>query len=72
MMGLELRGFVCGPMCWQVGAQAEVCGTLPPPPFFVNADSKGFNVHRKPFRMNTCGHFLEVFILKGLQGQKTR
>ena len=44
----------------------------PPPPFFVSADSKGLNIFRKPFKMNTCGNFLEVFILKELRGRKNR
>ncbi len=42
------------------------------PPFFVRVDSKGLNTFRKLFRMNTCGNFLGVFILKGLRGQKNR
>ena len=46
--------------------------TSPLPPFFVNADSKGLKASRKPFRMNTCGGFMEVFILKGLRGKKNR
>jgi hypothetical protein len=44
----------------------------PLPLFFVSADSKGLNVSRKLFRMNTCGDSLQVFILKGLRGQKNR
>jgi len=44
----------------------------PLPPFFVSADSKGLNISCKWFRMNTCGDFVEVFILKGLWGQKNR
>ena len=46
--------------------------TTPLPPFFVSADSKGLNISCKWFRMNTCGDFVEVFILKGLWGQKNR
>jgi len=44
----------------------------PPPPFLVSADSKGLTYPYKSFRMNTCEHFLEVFILNGLHGQKNR
>ena len=44
----------------------------PPPPFCVSVDSKGLSVNCKPFKMNTCEDFLEVFILKGLRGQKNR
>ena len=68
-------------MCnWCHGAAVGahfVCAVLerapsPPPPFFVSAESKGLNIFRKSFRMNTCRSFLEVFILKGLRGQKSR
>jgi len=44
----------------------------PSPLFFVSVDFKGFDVSSKSFRINTCGDFSEVFILKGLRGQKNR
>jgi hypothetical protein len=43
-----------------------------PPPFLVNAYSKGLSILHKSFRMNICGSFLEMLILKGLRGQKNR
>src|SRR5579859_2409976 len=43
-----------------------------PPGFFVSVHSKGLNASRKSCRMNTCGDFLEVLIIKGLLGKKTR
>jgi hypothetical protein len=71
MRGLGLRRLLCARMCRRARAQTEVCAT-PPPRFFVNTDSKGLNVPRKSFRMNTCRDFPETFILKGLRGQKNR
>jgi len=59
----EAQGLGC---VWQEPDEA------PPPPFSVSADSKGLSVSCKSFKMNTCGNFLEVFILKGLRGQKDR
>ena len=44
----------------------------PLPLFSVSADCKGLSVNCKSFKMNTCEDFLEVFILKGLNSQKTR
>ena len=38
----------------------------PTPLFFLSVASKGLNVLCKWFRINTCGHFLYVLILKGL------
>jgi hypothetical protein len=44
----------------------------PPSPFFVNVDSKAVRLFRKFIRINTCGQFLEVLILRDLWSYKTR
>jgi len=49
-----------------------VYGRGPPPPFLVSVDSKVVSLLRKFIRINTCGQFLEVLILRDLWGDKTR
>ena len=44
----------------------------PPPPFLVSVHSKVFSLFRKFIRINTCGQFLEVLILRDLRSDKTR
>ena len=77
MVSSTRRTAGCGPACpvvWQgrVGDHSPYADPLPLPLFFVSVDFKGFDVFSKSFRINTCGDFSEVFILKGLRGQKNR
>lgn len=44
----------------------------PPPPFSTSIDSKAFSISCKLIRINTCGQFPEVLILKDLRRDKTR
>ena len=44
----------------------------PPPPFCVSIDSTEFSSFHKFIRINTCGQFSEVLILKNLWSDKTR
>jgi hypothetical protein len=71
--GGAVRPVTRGPSCGkETGERSSRESTGVPPPFSVSVHSKMFSISCKLIRINTCGQFLEVLILRDLWSDKTR